>query len=176
MKSKQIILIVIISTLILLQIYSVYHEVAMFGWTLKSKITSIIAFVIWSMLIVSLSLRKKLYFKSWILSKMNFLMAKEVTIFTSEIPKDLLFEKLLEVIEESDFDFADSNKDTFEIVATTFPNFFTWGENMYIEISSSENEISEIKFTSATIFGYSWKRNKKNTNKFFQLFEESLTI
>ena len=67
-------------------------------------------------------------------------------------------------------------KDNFEIVATTFPNFYTWGENMYVEITEIENNMSEIKFTSATIFGYSWKRNKKNTDKFFQLFEESLTI
>ena len=87
-----------------------------------------------------------------------------------------LIGKLLEVIEESDFDLADSNKDNFEIVATTFPNFYTWGENMYVEITEIENNMSEIKFTSATIFGYSWKRNKKNTDKFFQLFEESLTI
>ena len=84
--------------------------------------------------------------------------------------------KLSEVIEESDFDLADSNKDNFEIVATTFPNFYTWGENMYVEITEIENNMSEIKFTSATIFGYSWRRNKKNTDKFFQLFEESLTI
>jgi hypothetical protein len=176
MKSKQIKLIIILTALILLQIYSVYYEVSACGWTLKTKILSVFSFVISAMLIGSLILRRKLSFKAWILSKMNFLMAKEVTIFTSEIPKNLLFEKLLEVIEESDFDFADSNKDTFEIVATTFPNFFTWGENMYIEISDIENEMSEIKFTSATIFGYSWKRNKKNTDKFFQLFEESLTI
>jgi len=176
MKSKQIKLILILTAIVLLQIYSVYYEVSTCGWTLKTKILSAISFVISAMLIGSLILRKKLAFKSWILSKMNFLMAKEVTIFTSEIPKDLLFEKLLEVIEESDFDFADSNKETFEIVATTFPNFFTWGENMYIEISVDKNEMSEIKFTSATIFGYSWKRNRKNTNKFFQLFEESLTI
>ena len=176
MKSKQIKLIIILTAIILLQIYSVYYEVSACGWTLKIKILSVISFVISGMLIGSLILRKKLVFKSWILSKMNFLMAKEVTIFKSEISKDLLFGKLLEVIEESDFDLADSNKDTFEIVATTFPNFYTWGENMYVEITEIENNMSEIKFTSATIFGYSWKRNKKNTDKFFQLFEESLTI
>ncbi len=176
MKKNQLILIAILTLLFAFNFYEMYRIVKESGWTFLNALIISVSISVQLLLVLSLMFRRKLYFKSWILSKLNFFLGKEVRIVQSEISKDLLFEKLLEVIEESDFEFADSNKDNFEIVATTFPNFFTWGENMYIEIKAIDNNRSEITFTSATIFGYSWNRNKKNTDKFFELFEESLTI
>jgi hypothetical protein len=169
MKRKQLLLILVITLLFITNIYALTCNKS-------SIITAVLGLIICTVLSISLILRKKLQFKSWALNKRNFLLAKEVRIMTSDIPCELLFEKLIDVIEESDFDLADSDKNSFQLLATTFPNFYTWGENMYIEISETENNNSEIKFTSVTIFGYSWNRNKKNLEKFFQLFEESLTI
>jgi len=128
-------------------------------------------------LIVNLILRKRIQFKSWFLSKLNIFLDKEESVITSDIPPDLLYEKVLLVIDESKFKLIDSITEKFQILTSTSPNFWTWGENIYVEIIEKNNTISEIKITSVTIFGsYSWNRNKKNHQHFCKLFEQSLTI
>ena len=176
MKKKQIILAAILSIVFAFNFYQIVRVIKEQGWTTYNILIVFITVSLQLLLVLSLVFRKKLYFKSWILSKMNFLLGKEVRVDQSDISPDLLFDKILEVIEESDFELADTDRKSFQLLATTFPNFLTWGENMYVEIKEIENNQSEIKFISATIFGYSWNKNKKNTDKFFQLFEESLTI
>ena len=176
MKKKQIILVAILAVVFAFNFYQIVMVVKEQGWTTYNMIIVFVSLSFQLLLVLSLVFRKKLYFKRWILSKMNFLLGKEVRVDKSDISPDLLFDKVLEVIEESDFELADIDRKNFQLLATTFPNFLTWGENMYVEIKEIENNQSEIKFISATIFGYSWNKNKKNTAKFFQLFEESLTI
>ncbi len=176
MKKNKLILIAILILLFAFNFHEMYRIVKEYGLTFYNVLIISVSISVELLLVLSLIFRRKLYFKSWILSKMNFFLGKEVRVDQSEISKDLLYEKLLEVIEESDFYLADTDRKSFQLLATTFPNFLTWGENMYVEIKEIGNNQSEIKFISATIFGYSWNKNKKNTDKFFQLFEESLTI
>lgn len=128
-------------------------------------------------LLINFLLRKKLRYKPWFLNTLNFLLAKKTKVFTSEIPEELLFQKLLNVVEESEFKLLDADLNTKNILVATGVNFLTWGENIYIEIKPVESEIVEVKVVSVTIFGsHSFNRNTANYQSFYNAFEESLTI
>jgi len=125
----------------------------------------------------NLILRKKLSYKSWFLSKQNIFLEKEISVFESDISKELLFEKVLEVVKSSSFDFIDLNANSYELLLSTTPNFWTWGENLYIEIEEGADSISKISVTGVTVFGnYSWNRNRSNFQHFHESFQQSLTI
>lgn len=125
-------------------------------------------------LLIALQLRKKLKYQPWFTSKRNFLLDQSVKKFSSDIDAVLLYEKIKSVIDESTFTLSDEDPSQLKLLATTPPNFFTWGENIYIEILPNEKQII---LTSTTIFGsYSWQRNTKNHAHFLSQFEASLTI
>lgn len=127
-------------------------------------------------LLLNLILRKRLSYKNWFLSPVNILLERNTQTFQSEIGADLLYDKLLEVIEDSQFTLLDTNKNTLSILCGTSANFWTWGENIYIHLDES-NEVSNVTFTSVTLFGNtSWNRNQKNFESFVESFETSLTI
>lgn len=129
------------------------------------------------LLIVSFSIRKKLKFKSWFLSPKNILIERNSRIITSEIESVLLFEKLLEVIEDSEFKLFDSDQSSNSLLCGTTANIITWGENVYIFINEKKNNSSEVLVVATTIFGSnSWGRNDKNHRSFFDQLENSLTV
>lgn len=129
------------------------------------------------LLIINLSLRKSLRYTSWFLSSLNFLLERKKFITKSEISKELLFEKLMEVIKESEFKLLDANKETFQILCGTTVNFWTWGENVYIQLEKKDDDLTNIYFTSTTLFGgSSLNRNQNNIDSFIASFETSLTI
>lgn len=128
------------------------------------------------LLIVNFSLRKKLSFANWFLSPWNILLEKSKYSIESDIESTLLIEKLLEELQETEFKILDSDVNRLQILVGTSANFWTWGENIYIQIDALEGE-SKIQFTSVTLFGNtSWNRNDKNFQSFIQMFESSLTI
>lgn len=128
------------------------------------------------LLILNLSLRKRLRYSSWFLNSINFLLARKRYVVKSEISIELLFDKLIEVIEESKFKLLDSNKDQAQILCGTSSNFWTWGENIYIRLENQNGETT-IEFISTTLFGgSSWNRNQNNFESFTESFESSLTI
>lgn len=129
------------------------------------------------LLIVNLFLRKKLRYKNWFLSSLNIFLDRKTEVVKLEFTSDLLFEKLLEVIEESSFNLLDISHEKLQIACGTNPNFKTWGENIYIQLYRIEEDTTKVEFISTTIFGgSSLNRNEKNFEKFMQSFEESLTI
>jgi hypothetical protein len=129
------------------------------------------------LLIINLFLRKKLRYKNWFLSSLNIFLDRKTEIVKLDFTSDLLFEKLLEVIEESSFKILDISHEKLQIVCGTNPNLKTWGENIYIQLHQIEEDSTNVEFISTTIFGgNSLKRNDKNFEKFMQSFEESLTI
>lgn len=128
------------------------------------------------LLVLNLSLRKRLRYSSWFLNSINFLLERKKYVMQSEISKELLFDKLIEVIDESKFKLLDSNKDQSQLLCGTQSNFWTWGENIYINLESLNGETT-IEFISTTLFGgSSWNRNQNNFNSFTKSFESSLTI
>ena len=129
------------------------------------------------LLIVNLMIRKSLKYKTWFLSSLNFLLERKSYSTKSEISADLLFDKIIEVIHNSEFKLLDTNKDHFNILCGTSTNFLTWGENIYIQIETNEDDTTSIQFVSTTLFGgSSWKRNQNNYESFIASFEDSLTI
>lgn len=129
------------------------------------------------LLIVNLMIRKSLRYKTWFLSSLNLLLERKSYSTKSQISADLLFDKIIEVIQESEFQLLDTDKDSLRILCGTSTNFLTWGENIYIQIETNEDGTTSIQFVSTTLFGgSSWKRNQNNYESFIASFEDSLTI
>ena len=120
--------------------------------------------------------RKNLYYSILYLSPKNIFVKRTTHSIQSEISTDLLIEKLIEVIEFSKFSLFDADKTNLIILCGTSVNFWTWGENIYIQLEAT-NDGTNIKFTSVTLFGnQSWGRNDKNFDLFFESFESSLIV
>jgi hypothetical protein len=129
------------------------------------------------LLIVNLMIRKSLRYKTWFLCSLNFLLERKSCSTKSEISADLLFDKIIEVIGNSEFKLLDTDKDHFYILCGTSTNLLTWGENIYIQIEKNGDDAANIQFVSTTLFGgSSWKRNQNNYESLIASFEESLTI
>lgn len=129
------------------------------------------------LLVFNLMIRKSLSYKSWFLNSLNFLLERKFYNQKSEISADLLYDKIIEVIDNSEFQLLDTDKESYSILCGTVTNFWTWGENIYIQIEPNEDETVSIQFVSTTLFGgWSWKRNQNNYESFISSFEDSLTI
>ena len=128
-------------------------------------------------LVMNLLLRKSLRYKSWFLNTVNLLLETKTYHSEIDLSSDLLFEKLLEVIEDSEFKLLDIDKDSLQILCGTSVNFRTWGENIYIQLYGTKDAATSVQFVSTTLFsGRSWNRNEQNYESFIASFEASLTI
>lgn len=128
-------------------------------------------------LAVSFVIRKNLKYKNWFLSPNNSFVERNQKVIQSDIDSNLLFEKLLEVINDSQFKLYDFDKESHVILCGTSANFSTWGENVYLFIKQLDENSSEVSIESATIFGSSsWGRNEKNYKSFIDQLENSLTV
>ncbi len=126
--------------------------------------------------IVNLIIRKSLTFRTYFTSPINLLTSKVCSEKTFDIPKELMFEKIIEVITHSKFKLVEANNDTFEILAITSISFKSWGENLYIRFESVGNE-TIMKFCSVTLFQiFSWGKNEKNYDDLLNEIDRSLTI
>lgn len=146
-------------------------------WIVKE---SVFAFLLTGILIFfflfNLLVRYNISFKPYFLSKWNILSSKFSREIEIDVPKELVFEKLLEVITNSSFAIKYKNKDKFEILATSKLSWLSWGENIYIELILLKG-ITLIKFDSVTFFQiYSWGKNENNFQDFIQKLDESLTV
>ncbi|MGV3631821.1 MAG: hypothetical protein ACO1O6_11480 [Bacteroidota bacterium] len=121
-------------------------------------------------------MRRRIKYKSWFLGSFTIFLERKKYQFESEIDPELLYEKLLEVIEESEFKFIEGDSTGRQILCGTSLNVLTWGENVYIEISEKDDSSSVIDFTSITLYGTSWNRNKRHYDSFISSFESSLAI
>jgi hypothetical protein len=142
---------------------------------------SFLAFLVFApillLLVINLVLRRKLKYKDWFIKHLGFLNEKVTSTFETEIPSSLIFDKLIEQIQTSKSKLYDSNLNTNQILAGNSIGIRTWGENIYIDINSSNTSKPVVTLTSVTVFGLiSWNKNKENIEKFHHSFEESLTI
>lgn len=126
---------------------------------------------------INLVLRKKLKHKDWFTKQLSFLNEKVISKFETDIPSSLIFDKILEQVNESDSKLYDKDPSKNQILAGNSIGLRTWGENLYIEIENIDKGKSIITLTSVTVFGLvSWNKNKENIEQFHSSFEESLTI
>jgi hypothetical protein len=138
---------------------------------LAISMTAILVFFI-----LNLMLRKSLSLKRYFLSPFNLLTAKEKSEQICDIPKDLLFDKIIEVINDSGFKLARADKSRHTILATARISWKSWGENIYIDLEESEQG-TRMKFRSVTFFQiYSWGKNRKNCDDLQEAIDQSLTI
>lgn len=124
----------------------------------------------------SIIVRKQHSFKAFFTSKYNLLTSKFSKKETFDFPKDLLFDKLIEVLESAKFKVIHTNKERGEIFAVSQITFSSWGENIYITLQA-QNDLTVMHFCSATFFQlYSWGKNERNYKNLFTEFEKSLII
>ena len=133
-------------------------------------------FLIVGFFIFNLIIRKSLSFKSYFTSRYNLFTTKVRSVKSYDIPKELMFEKIIEVINHSDFKLVETDENKFEILAISKITFKSWGENLYINFETKGNE-TIMKFCSSTLFQmYSWGKNEKNYDDLLNEIESSLIV
>lgn len=133
-------------------------------------------FLIVGFFIFNLIIRKSLSFKSYFTSRYNLFTTKVRSEKSYDIPKELMFEKIIEVINHSDFKLVETDENKFEILAISKITFKSWGENLYINFETKGNE-TIMKFCSSTLFQmYSWGKNEKNYEDLLNEIESSLIV
>lgn len=126
--------------------------------------------------IFNLIIRKSLSFKSYFTSRYNLFTTKVRSEKSYDIPKELMFEKIIEVINHSDFKLVETDENKFEILAISKITFKSWGENLYINFETKGNE-TIMKFCSSTLFQmYSWGKNEKKYDDLLNEIESSLIV
>jgi hypothetical protein len=87
-----------------------------------------------------------------------------------------MFEKVMEVVNDSKFKLVDTDNEKLEILAISSISFLSWGENLYISFETRGDE-TVMKFCSSTLFQiYSWGKNEKNISDLLNEIESSFTI
>ena len=115
-------------------------------------------------------------FKNYFTSRFNLLTSKVRFEKEFDIPKEMMFEKIIEVINDSKFKLVKADKENFEILAITTITWKSWGENLYISFDTIGDD-TIMKFCSVTLFQiYSWGKNEKNYDDLIHEIESSLTI
>ncbi len=142
----------------------------------NNPIMIVFLFLILGFFIFNLIIRKSLSFKNYFTSPYNLITTKVHYQKSYDIPKDLMFEKIIEVINNSNFKLVETNKEKLEILAISSLTFKSWGENLYISFETNGNK-TIMKFCSTTLFQmYSWGKNEKNYDDLINNIESSLII
>jgi len=138
------------------------------GWIL---VVFFISFIVFNFVV-----RKIVWFKPYFTSKYNFFSTKFRTQNEYDIPKDLMFKKVIEVLDSSKFKIHWSDTDKFEIFAMSGPSFWSWGENIYIDFKEEDGK-TLMNFCSVAVFQlYTWGKNEDNYEDLINNIEESLII
>ena len=121
-------------------------------------------------------MRKNINFQPYFTSGYNFLTSKYEATVSSDLTKELMFKKMVEVIEDSSLKLVYADEKSSKILATKGLTWQSWGENIYIDFVEKDNKTNMI-FVSTTVVGIvSWGRNEKNYSGLLSNYEESLTI
>lgn len=120
--------------------------------------------------------RNYLAFKSYFISPLNILVEYKKETIEYELPPELMQEKLKEAVLKSPLKLKAFDDKKGLILATSSMNWKTWGENIYITLSTENNTtIATVEMTSIIQFS-SWGRNKDHFESILNQFEESLII
>lgn len=124
----------------------------------------------------NLVVRQSLACKSYFTSPYNLLTTKVYFAEAFDIPQELMFDKIIEVVQDSSFTLAAADKTQFEVLATSKITLWSWGENLYIQVDTTGDK-TVVQFCSVTLFQiYAWGKNEKNINDLLDEIEQSLTI
>lgn len=136
----------------------------------------IVIVVLLPLFIFNLIARKYLVFKPYFTSPLNVLNAYKKETFEYKLSKDLMFNKLIESVNDSKLNLKQVDSKKGIILATTSLSFASWGENLYITLNQKDN-YTEVVLEMTTISQvYDWGRNQANYKSILNQFEESLVI
>lgn len=120
--------------------------------------------------------RKSPLFKGYFISRFNIFSEKMTWEKEFDFDQELLFNKIMEVIDDSNFELVSSDSAQGKIFAIAKMKPNSWGENLYFDFTSKDNH-TVLKLTSTSVFGWRlFGDTENNWNKFMNDFEESLTI
>lgn len=124
----------------------------------------------------NLTIRKSLSFRNYFTSPYNLFTTKVRYHKTYDIPMELMFQKIIEVINSSNYKLIEADEKNLEILAISTLSFRSWGENLYINFEQNGNE-TIMKFCSTTIFQmYSWGKNENNYDDLLSNIEKSFIV
>ena len=93
-----------------------------------------------------------------------------------DLSQKLLFDKIFEVIDNSNYKVIYVYKNKMEINAITKTTFSSWGENFYIYFHEEKTKTKMI-IHSVTVYQItSWGKNQRNINNFINHIDSSLII
>jgi hypothetical protein len=142
----------------------------------ENPVLFIVPILILGFFIFNLVIRRSLFLKNYFSSPFNLLTSKVRSEKAFDIPKELMFEKMIEVIDHSKFKLVEADKDRLEILAITNITLKSWGENLYVSFETNGDE-TIMKFCSVTFFQItSWGTNEKNYEDLLSEIESSFTI
>jgi hypothetical protein len=157
-------------------LFVIYIGLVTFLQSRYEWVAYVLAFLVGGFLLFSIIVRRNIHFKPYFTSKYNFLTSKVRHQKQIDLPKDILFEKLREVLTEAGFTIRYADKAAGSLLATSKISFYSWGENIYLDLEE-KNGITKVEFCSACLFGVtSWGRNEKNYEHLFDTFDNLLTI
>lgn len=120
--------------------------------------------------------RRSLAFQGYFSSPFNLLTAKTHEIKTYGLDRELLFEKMLEVLESSKFKVVDTDPERYRILALSGISWRSWGENLYFDLEARGEE-TVLHFRSTTLFQLvSWNKNEENYKDLLDDIEDAFTI
>lgn len=141
------------------------------------NVVALVAILILAVFIFNFIVRQKLSFKRYFTSKHNLFSTKVYSEHSyGGVPKEIMYEKMLEVFSNSRFRLVDSNREKLEILAIAKTSLLSWGENLYISFETREDE-TIMKLFSVTVFQmYAWGKNEKNLDNLLVELDDSLII
>ncbi|BDD05528.1 hypothetical protein [Aureibacter tunicatorum] len=134
-----------------------------------------IALIFFGLLLFNFAIRKNLKFESYFKSPFNILTLAFYKNYQIDLPKDLLYIKMDEVLRTNGFELVEKDEQKQKLLAITKFNFLSWGENLYVKINE-QNGNTEIEFCSASVFSITWGRNKRNFDKLVKGLDNALII
>ena len=157
-------------------IFVVYMLAMLSLQVVDQRAFEIVASISGGLFVLSMLFRTSLTFKPWYTSKYNFLTSKTHYQNEFDLPKDILLDKMKEVLTEAGFKVRNVDRAKGSLFATTPMTFYSWGENIYLDMKEA-NGVTTVHFLSVCVFGIvSWGKNEKNHDRMLETFENSLTI
>lgn len=142
----------------------------------EDLIMKIIVFLVVFVFVFNIIFRKSLLFKNYFTSKYNILTTKVRMEKLYDIPINLMYDNIIEVIDKSNFKLVKSDTPNYQLLAISKVTFWSWGENIYINFEKKGSD-TVMLFCSSTLFGiYSWGKIEKNYSVLLSEIESSLIV
>ncbi len=159
------------STIVILLLIGVFAITAsiLFGIT-------ILFYILFGLLLFNEAFREAYSLKGYLTHPLNFLSLKFKRTVEFPWSKDMLSEKLTEIMNASDFKSVDIIEDTGNIFAVSRTTWKSSGENIYIDFIEEGDKII-VHYCSVNVFNtYATAKAEKNYRLLLDSFEESLII